>query len=135
MQQKTCQYCNTPAEPMATRCVSCGSALPVALPRPVAQMVAAQGRWRFGTTVGVTIGVSLLLGWVYGRFGTSGSFGWLAFLVLSWMIGVMPAMLAYSGWMNARRRIGRLMFYLLAAAGIWFFDIVLLFAVSTAFTP
>ncbi len=131
MRQKLCVYCNTPAEPMATKCISCGSPLPVALPRPVAKLVEAQGRWRFRTTLLVTLGASLLIGTLYGYFGTGGTFGWQAFIVLSWVIGIMPTMLVYSGWMNARRNIARLLFYVVASGGMWLVNLIAVFSVAT----
>jgi len=132
MTQKTCHYCNTPADNLATKCESCGSALPVAIPRPVAQMIVAQGRWRYSKTVAVTLFISLAAGWIFKLAGGLDRFGLVAFLVLLWILTLMPAMLLYSGWTNSRRNIGKIAVYFLGAAIVWFVNIMIIFAFSNA---
>lgn len=122
-QQKTCTYCNTPAEMLATKCENCGSNLPVALPRPMARLVEAQSHWSMGKTGLVSSGVSILLGVMY-QYGIPNS-TLVAVLILLWMILILPAMLGISAIATARRKASQFGVNLLSAFGLWAAGLVL----------
>ncbi|MCF6272014.1 MAG: hypothetical protein L3J37_02320 [Rhodobacteraceae bacterium] len=115
--QKTCLYCNTPAAPLATQCANCGSALPVALPRPVARMVEAQSRWSMGKTALVTMAVSFGLG---ALTNATTVFGVLVAVLLGfWLMFFLPGMLFLSAFISTRRNAGLVVLNLVAATGLW----------------
>jgi len=122
MQQKACTYCHTPAEPLATKCLSCGSALPVALPMPVAKLVEAQAHWTLRKTgfvsVGVTAVIAALLIFAESTF--------VGLLVALWLIFLLPGLMLSSAWMNANRKMGALLGNVLIAIGVWGSCIILL---------
>ena len=116
-QHKTCKYCNTVAEPLATQCGNCGSNLPVALPRPMARLVEAQSHWSMGKTGMVSSGVSLGLGLIY----SSGIIGamWPAILMLLWLFLILPGMLGVTAVSHARGNLGQFGINLSTAVGLW----------------
>ncbi len=126
--QKACTYCNTPASPLAVKCESCGSALPLALPKsipqPVARLVQAQSKWSMTTTAVVSIVVSLLLG-TFLNAGTSYTV-LVASLSALWLIFVLPIMLVTSAIMTARKDAGRVVLGLMASTGLWILGVILL---------
>lgn len=131
MKQKTCQYCTTPAEILATSCASCGSALPVAAPRKT------RGSWPFRKAAYISIAISVLLGGLYGVAGGDGSGfkGPLAGVILLWIFSVMPGMLAYALWKNAGRAILKILEYLAIGIGVWVFNILVVFGIAAAISP
>jgi len=117
LQEKTCSYCNTVAAPLATQCATCGSNLPVALPRPMARIIEAQARWSMGKT-GVIIGVvSFALGGVYALeiFGTRVPAG----IMVLWILLIMPVMLGVTAVSHAAGKLGQFGINLSSAVGIW----------------
>jgi len=117
-QQKTCKYCHTVAEPLATQCGNCGANLPTALPRPMARMVEAQARWSMGKTALVSVFASLGLGVAYNvPFLNSTT---IAVVIGFWFLIFLPVMLVVSAVMNANKDAGHFVISLMAAAGLWF---------------
>ncbi len=123
--QKACTYCNTPAAPLAAQCANCGANLPGALPRPVAQLVAAQARWSMGKTALVCIVTSIALG---AGFNASWLGTWVVILLSGfWVAFFMPAMLFVSAFVHSRNDAGRVMLNLIIATTVWVLGILLIF--------
>ena len=112
--QKKCAYCSTPAEPLATSCENCGSALPVAMPLAVARLMEAQGKLRLRQAGFMAIGVSAAFGALPVFLG-----GWFILLMILWMIFGAPAMLMISAWANAYRKDGSMLGNSAIAVGVW----------------
>ncbi len=137
MQQKLCQYCNTPADLLATKCESCGSALPVSIPRPVARAITAQGRWSFFKTGYITAATSAAFGLIYGFSGGQGMDlkGPVAGIVLFWLMSILPAMLLFSAWKNRRDSMGRFLGLLAITPAVWVSNVLVLFMLATLVNP
>ena len=112
--QRLCTYCSTPAEPLATKCDNCGSALPVAMPLAVARLMEAQGKWRLRQAGFIAVGISAAFGAVSVFAG-----GWIILLMIVWMIFAAPAMLMISAWSNAYRQDGTMLGNSAIAFAIW----------------
>lgn len=121
--QKSCDYCATPALRLATKCESCGSALPVALPRPLARAVEIQSHWSLQTTGIVTSSISFGLGLLNAS-------GWMSvvaitLLIILWLLAVMPGMLLVSAWLNANNKISSFIAKVLITIGLWWLGALL----------
>ena len=112
--QKLCTYCSTPAEPLATSCENCGSALPVAMPLAVARLMEAQGKLQLRQAGFLAVGVSAAFGALSVFLG-----GWFILLMILWMIFGAPAMLMISAWTNAYRKDGTMLGNSVVAIGVW----------------
>ncbi len=127
MWQRHCEYCNTIATPLATRCVSCGSPLPLpkSLPRPVARAVEIQSHWSLRTTGIVTSSISFGLG----LLNASGavSLPAIVLLIILWLLAVMPGMLLVSAWLNANQKISSFIGKVLITVGLWWLGVLLCF--------
>ncbi len=119
--QKICSYCSTPAEPLATSCDNCGSALPVAMPLAVARLMEAQGKWRLRQAGFVAVGVSAGFGVLSVFLG-----GWFILLMILWMIFGAPAMLMISAWTNAYRKDGTMLGNSAIAVGVWIICLIVM---------
>lgn len=124
MEQKVCKYCETPAEVLSTKCISCGSALPVALPRPIAAIIEKQGHWSLRKTGFITVVFSMVLAYTNILLWESTA---VIVVMMLWILLVMPAMLLVSAWMNANRKIGSLLANIFTIAGIWFVTALMIF--------
>ncbi len=127
--QKLCTYCSTPAEPLATRCANCGSALPVAMPLAVARLMEAQGKWQLRQAGFVAVGISAGFGALSVFLG-----GWFVLLMILWMIFVAPAMLMISAWTNAYRKDGSMLGNSAIAIGVWLICLIVMIAFGSIAT-
>ena len=125
--QKACPYCGTPADPMAVKCHTCGSALPMALPKsipqPVARLVEAQSKWSMGKTALVSLFASLILGALFNVESLSPIF--TGILIGFWLLVILPSMVFISAIMAARKDAGRMIVNLILATGLWLLGVLL----------
>ncbi|HIP24382.1 MAG TPA: hypothetical protein EYG79_12435 [Rhodobacteraceae bacterium] len=119
--QKLCTYCSTPAEPLATSCENCGSALPVAMPLAVARVMEAHGKLQLRQAGFLAVGVSAAFGVLSVFFG-----GWFILLMILWMIFGAPALLMISAWTNAYRKDGTMLGNSVIAIGIWILCLIVM---------
>lgn len=71
----------------------------------------------------VTTAISLVL-------GVASEWPAVAVIILLWLIFLMPAVLIFSAWTQANRRVGNLIINLLVATGTWLIGLIFMLLVA-----
>ena len=114
--QKSCHYCNSPAEIIALRCATCGGPLPAA--GPMAQIMASPKYWSLRKAGFISAGASAGLAWL----SFMQVFGQIA---LAWVFLFVPTIMVLAAWRNARFAVGTLLGNAFIALGVWVLCVII----------